>query len=139
MSVQTETIEITGLPVGTKTTLEEIGRNKGKSAEDFLREIIEAEVLAARSLDEILEPPLIGLPVDVLQALVEKAEEMGVTPEEYARRLVEDGLFARERTFDEILAPFRREVEESGITDEELDNLFMQARRDYHQEEKERL
>jgi len=139
MSTQTETIEITGLPAGTKIALEEIGRNKGKSAEDLLREMIEVEVLAARSLGEILAPPLSGLPAEVLQALVEKAKEMGLTPEEYARRLVENGLFAQERTFDEILAPFRREVEESGVTDEELDSLFTRARRDYYREEKERV
>ncbi|MGH9940525.1 MAG: hypothetical protein ACREAM_30145, partial [Blastocatellia bacterium] len=70
-----------------------------------------------------------------LQLLLERAKEAGVTPEEYARRLVEDGLFARGRTFDEILAQFRREVEESGVTDEELDNLFTRARRDYYREE----
>lgn len=45
-----------------------------------------------------------------------------------------EAVFPREQTFDEILAPIRREVEESGITDEELDELFMQARRDYYRE-----
>lgn len=40
-------------------------------------------------------------------------------------------------TFDEILAPFRKEVAASGITDEELDALFLQARRDYAQEKQE--
>lgn len=35
----------------------------------------------------------------------------------------------RERTFDEILAPFRDAVERSGISDEELDTLFTKARR----------
>ncbi len=39
--------------------------------------------------------------------------------------------------FDEILAPFRREVAESGITDEELDALFSRARRDYARENQE--
>jgi hypothetical protein len=41
----------------------------------------------------------------------------------------------RGRTFDEILAPCREEVKESGVTDEELDELFTRARRDYAREE----
>ncbi len=40
-------------------------------------------------------------------------------------------------TFDEILAPIRQQVEGSGISDEELDELFMQARRDFYLEQKE--
>ena len=31
-------------------------------------------------------------------------------------------------TFDQIFAPLREEVQESGITDDELDTLFRQAR-----------
>ena len=52
MSVQPETIEISGLPPGTKDALEEIGRSKGKSAEEYLRSVIEAEILASQSFDE---------------------------------------------------------------------------------------
>lgn len=40
----------------------------------------------------------------------------------------------RERTFDEILAPFRKEVEESGITDDELYDLFADERDQMHEE-----
>lgn len=43
----------------------------------------------------------------------------------------------RGRTFDEILAPYREEVKEIGVTDEELDDLFCKARQDYAREEKE--
>ena len=53
-------------------------------------------------------------------------------------RLIEDGVFSKDITSDEALAPFRRQVEESGISDEELDDLFMQARRDYYREQMER-
>ncbi len=35
---------------------------------------------------------------------------------------------------DEILAPFRCEVEESGITDDELDALVEEARKEIYQE-----
>jgi hypothetical protein len=33
-----------------------------------------------------------------------------------------------EKPFDEILAPFRRNVEDSRMSDEELDDLFTDAR-----------
>lgn len=75
-----------------------------------------------------------NVPADKMQVLIDKAVASGMTPEEYALRLIVAGLAPPEPTFDEILAPFRRQVEESGITDEELDALFMQARRDYARE-----
>lgn len=34
-----------------------------------------------------------------------------------------------EKSFDEILAPFRRSVEDSRISNEELDRLFTSARK----------
>lgn len=37
------------------------------------------------------------------------------------------------RSLDEILAPFRREVEESGITDDEFDEFVEDIRDDMHQ------
>jgi hypothetical protein len=77
------------------------------------------------------------VPADKMQALIEQAAAKGTSPEEYALTLIVEGLTAHEKTFDEILAPFRRQVEESGIGDEELDSLFMQARRDYARESKE--
>lgn len=51
-----ETIEISGLPPGTKETLSEIGRRNGKSAEDYLRALIETEILSQKSFSEILAP-----------------------------------------------------------------------------------
>ena len=78
-----------------------------------------------------------NVPADKMRTLIEKASESGTTPEEYALRLIVEGLDQREKTFDEILAPFRREVKESGVTDDELDVLFTQARKDYHREEQE--
>ena len=85
MSAQTESIEITGLPRGTKEAIEELSRSKGKSAEDYLRMLIEAEVLS-------------------------------------------------ERSFSEILAPIRQSFRESGMTEEQLDALFEDAREKVHQE-----
>ena len=78
-----------------------------------------------------------NVPADKMQVLLEKAAASGTTPEEFALRLIVEGLTPHEKTFDEILAPFRRQVEESGVTDEELDSLFLQARRDYAREQQE--
>jgi len=85
MSLQTETIEVTGLPVGTTDALEQIGRERGKSAEELVREMIQAEIQAASS-------------------------------------------------FDEILAPIRQGFKESGLSEEELDELFEEAREEVYRE-----
>ena len=85
MSLHTETIEVTGLPVGTTDALEQIGRERGKSAEELVREMIQAEIQAALS-------------------------------------------------FDEVLAPIRQGFKESGLSEEELDELFKEAREEVYQE-----
>ncbi len=86
MSAQTETIEITGLLEGTSETIKELSRSKGKSAEEYLRTLIEAGVLS-------------------------------------------------EQSFAEILAPIREGFRKSGMTEQQLDALFEEARRKVHQDE----
>ena len=56
--MQTETIqiEITGLPLGAKTALEEVGRSRGKSFPDYLRDLLQNELLSEKPFSEILEP-----------------------------------------------------------------------------------
>jgi len=78
------------------------------------------------------------LPMEKMHALIEKARAAGTTPEEYARQLIEQGLAPRELTFDEILAPFRRQVKESSVTDSDLDALFTEARKEVLREKKEK-
>ena len=78
------------------------------------------------------------LPIEKMHALIEKARAAGTTLEEYARRLIEQGLAPRDLTFDEILAPFRHQVKESGLTDSELDALFTEARKEVLREKKEK-
>ena len=51
-----ETIEITGLPPGTKEMLSEIGKRSGQSAEEYLRTVIETELLSQKTFAEILAP-----------------------------------------------------------------------------------
>ncbi len=58
MNTQTETIQltITGLPVGTKSALEQIVLKNGQSIEEYLRGLIEIELLSQRPFREILAP-----------------------------------------------------------------------------------
>ena len=78
MNLRTETIEITGLPAGTTDALEEIARSAGKTGEEYLRTLIEAEILSRQSFSEILAPirqsfKAGGMTEDELDALVEEA------------------------------------------------------------------
>jgi hypothetical protein len=77
---RTETIEISGLPRGTRRALEEIGHDDGKTAEEYVRTLIEVEVLARRPFSEILAPirqsfQASGISEDELDAVVERARE----------------------------------------------------------------
>ena len=67
----------------------------------------------------------------------EQAEAEGLPLVEYVESVVREAVFKRrrvqrlsEKPFDEILKPFRDEVESSGMSDDELDNLFGRARRE---------
>ena len=46
------------------------------------------------------------VPVDKLQVLIERARQTGTTPEEYALRLIVNGLETREQAGDQSSAPF---------------------------------
>ena len=66
------------------------------------------------------------LPEELLKRLDDKAQRAGVERTSYIRSLLVKGV--GEPTISEILAPFREQVADSGITDIELDRLFSQAR-----------
>lgn len=67
------------------------------------------------------------------KALQKKAQAEGFEVNVYLEKLVEKDI-EETKTLAEILAPFRREVEDSGISDEELDALVEQAREEVYQE-----
>jgi hypothetical protein len=72
-----------------------------------------------------------------VESLLEKrARAEGCDAKGYVEKLVTRDV-NRERTFDEILAPFRDAVERSGISDEGLDTLFGEARREVSRERRE--
>lgn len=79
----------------------------------------------------------ISLPPEVEKSVKAQANKEGKPLEDYVESLVEEGSRRRaridlltEKSFDEILAPFRRNVEESGLSDEVLDALFTEARKE---------
>lgn len=62
----------------------------------------------------------------------------GYDVDDFIEKLIEDES-NKLRTIDEIFAPFRKNIEESGISEEDLDALFLQARKEVYAEKKARL
>jgi hypothetical protein len=68
---------------------------------------------------------------------IEQAKAEGLPLAEYVESVVKDAIFKRKRVeqlsekpFDEILKPFRDEVEAGGMSDDKLDDLFRLARQE---------
>jgi hypothetical protein len=77
---------------------------------------------------------------EVEMTAVEQAEAEGLPLAKYVESVVKEAIFKRQRvqklsekSFDEILKPFRDEVKASEMSDAELDNLFNKARREASQ------
>lgn len=88
-------------------------------------------------LKSAIMPVLLELEPEVELTATEQAKEEGLPLAEYVESVVRSEILKRQRvrqlsekSFDAILKPFRNEVEASGITDDELDNLFRQTRRE---------
>jgi hypothetical protein len=80
MSLETETVTITGLQPGTTAALEELARQEGKDTDDLLRYWLQVELLSRRPFREILAPARAGfkasgMTADELDALVEEERE----------------------------------------------------------------
>lgn len=87
----------------------------------------------------------IDLPPDVEESVKTQAAKEGLPLEDYVTSLVQEATQRRDRIellaekpFDEILAPFRRNVEGSDMGDEELDDLFTTARKEASRARRER-
>lgn len=87
----------------------------------------------------------IDLPPEVEASVKTQAAKEGLPLEDYLSSLIQEGSQRRDRIdllaekpFAEILAPFRRNVEDSGISDEELGDLFTKARKEAARARKER-
>lgn len=79
----------------------------------------------------------LDLEPEVESLLEKRARADGCDVEGYIKRLIEEDV-NRKGTFDEILAPFRQAVERSGMSDDELDSLFTEARKEVFTAKQER-
>ena len=67
--------------------------------------------------------------------LRERAAQSGQDPADYVHGLITRDLTAfRPTDVDAALAPFRRQVEESGLTDAQLEEFFEEVREEVWQE-----
>lgn len=57
--MQTETIEITGLPLGTKSPLELVGRSRGKMFADYLCDLIQTDLSPQNDIARMAADPQI--------------------------------------------------------------------------------
>lgn len=69
--------------------------------------------------------------------LINHAAEKGYNIDDYIKKLVEEDS-NKMRTLNEIFAPVRQEFKEKGMTEDELDDLIYQARREVYAEKKAR-
>ena len=67
---------------------------------------------------------------ETARLLLEKAAARDLSLDEYLHTIAESDLPPRMKTLDEILAPFRAEVEAKGYSEDDLDELFTEARKE---------
>jgi hypothetical protein len=68
----------------------------------------------------------ITLPPETEARLRERAEAQGEDIASYAARLLRDAVASP--SIDDLLSPFRQQVEASGMTDEQLDEFYNDLR-----------
>jgi hypothetical protein len=73
-----------------------------------------------------------GIPEETLRLLDERIRQQGGDRAGYIRYLLDKDLHSP--TLSELLAPFREQVAESGMSEEDLDQLFAEAREEAFQE-----
>jgi hypothetical protein len=78
----------------------------------------------------------IPLPPDTEELLRQRAKANGEDISAYAARLLKEALTTP--SVDELLAPFRKQIEESGTSDEEFDRLGEKLRQEVWQEQQAR-
>ena len=72
---------------------------------------------------------------DTVHAIAEAAKRQGTTPEAAALELLETAVLAQ-RPFAEIVEPIAKSFDESGMTEEDLDDLVAQATQAARNEDK---
>ena len=75
----------------------------------------------------------LNLPPDLEKTVRQQAAKNGQDIDAFVLQAVNEKL-AKARTFDEICAPFAQAVAASGISDDEFDRFFEEAREEVWQE-----
>ena len=70
---------------------------------------------------------------DTVHAIAEAAKRQGTTPEAAALELLEAAVLAQ-KPFEEIVEPIARSFDESGMVEEELDDLIKQTQKAIREE-----
>jgi HPt (histidine-containing phosphotransfer) domain-containing protein len=70
---------------------------------------------------------------DTVHAISEAAKRLGTTPEAAALELLETAVLAQ-KPFEEIVEPIARSFDESGKSEEELDDLVKQTQKTIREE-----
>ena len=79
----------------------------------------------------------IPLPEELLRLVDEKAHSTGLERDDYIRAVLSKEV-AGEPSISEILAPFRDQVANNGISGEELNRLFSETREESYRERRSR-
>ena len=79
----------------------------------------------------------IPLPEELLRLVDEKAHSTGLERDDYIRAVLSKEV-AGEPSISEILAPFRDQVANNGISDEGLNRLFTETREESYRERRSR-
>lgn len=83
-----------------------------------------------------MDVTMIELPTKTVRALSGIAKDKGKTLSEYLRDLAETEHLAS-KSFDDILAPIRQGFAEGGMSEDEIIQMFEQAREDVYQESRD--
>jgi len=72
---------------------------------------------------------------ETVKAIAEAAKRQGTTPEAAALELLETAVLAQ-KPFEEIVDPIARSFDESGMSEEELDDFITEAQKTVREERK---
>ena len=73
---------------------------------------------------------------DTVHAIAEAAKRQGTTPEAAALELLETAVLAP-KPFEQVAEPIARSFDESGMSEEELDDLVKQAQKAIREERRQ--
>ncbi len=74
-----------------------------------------------------------NLPPSVIEAVENRAKEIGATAEDYVKYLIEEDLNST-LSMRVLFAPVREQIRDSGVSDDELNKMLEEARDEVYRE-----